>query len=242
MPILNVSTRDSTDWWENLVKDSAAKKQRPLEFEDDPVAMACAVHRSWKTDGTGQSLDLGSIPVEPQDRSRADAIRRYYSAKFVEMALRGHQVSEFRLKMAEVLDGRRQLVESEIGLLYRLPYFYDEDTETDWIYENTASDQTLDYYRNLDAIIQTLTLTPLRKIFRAQKNGNSTVRYWFLTQHGYPAVMSVAGSNPLNSLMNSLFQLPVLHVDAGIKLSSRIGQISGDRYHLELFNLVLISQ
>lgn len=241
MPILSVSTKDSTDWWEDLIKESAAKKQQPVEFKDDPVAMACAVHRSWKADGTGQSLDLGSIPVEPDDRARAKAIRCYYGAKFVEMALRGHQVSEFRLKMAEVLDGRRQLAESEIGLLYRLPYFYEEDTETDWIYENTASDQTLDYYRNLDALVQPLSLTPLRKIFRARKNGNSIVRYWFLTQHRYPAVVPVAGSNPLNSLMNSLFQMPVLQVDAGIKLSGRIGQPSGDRYHLELFNLVLVT-
>ena len=240
MPILSVSTTATTNWWEDLVNLSAVKKQQPVEFKDDPVAMACAVHRSWKTHETPQFQELESAEIEPEDRDRAEAIRRYYGAKFVEMALRGRQPSEFRLKLAEVLGGRRQLAESEIGMLYRLPYFYDEDTETDWIYANTASDQTLEYYRGLEHVVKPLTLTPLRRVLRSQRLGDS-IKYWFVTQHGHPALISVAKSNPLNAMIDSLFELPQLRVQAHLKIGTRRGHNVQDQFHFELINPRLLA-
>jgi hypothetical protein len=239
MPILSVSTTTTNDWWDDIVKESEAKK-KPAVFKDDPVAMACAVHRSWKQVSTAQFMDLEAAWVQAEDRDRAAEIRRYYGFKFTEMALRGHQPSEFRLKLAEVLDGRRQLAESEIGMLYRLPYFYDEDTDTDWIYANTASDQTLEYYRGLDYQTQRLTLTPLRQVLRSQRSGDS-VRYWFSTQHGHPAVISVAKSNPLNAMMDSLFELPRLEMQAHVKIGTRRGHNVQDQYHFDLINPRLVS-
>lgn len=240
MPIINVATTAATDWWEDLIKESESKKKLAV-FKDDPVAMACAVHRSWKTHETAQFLELESALIKPEDRDRAEAIRRYYGAKFVEMALRGHQPSEFRLKLAEVLDGRRQLAESEIGMLYRLPYFYDEDTETDWIYANTASDQTLEYYRGLEHVVKPLTLTPLRQVLRSQRLGDS-IKYWFVTQHGHPALISVAKSNPLSAMMSSLFELPQLRVQAHLKIGTRRGHNVQDQFHLDLVQPRLVNK
>jgi len=239
MPILSVSTTDAANWWDDLIKESEAKK-KPAVFKDDPVAMACAVHRSWKTHETPQFQELEPALIESEDRDRAEAIRRYYGTKFVEMALRGRQPSEFRLKLAEVLDGRRQLAESEIGMLYRLPYFYDEDIETDWIYANTASDQTLEYYRELEHLVKPLTLTPLRQVLRSQRLGDS-IKYWFVTQHGHPAVISVAKSNPLNAMMGSLFELPQLRIVAQLRIGTRRGHNIQDQFHFELINPRLLS-
>jgi hypothetical protein len=238
MPILSVSTA-TPSWFEDLVK-SVPSKESHVTFRDDPVAMACAVHRSWKTHETPQFQELESALITSEDRDRAEAIRRYYGAKFVEMALRGRQPSEFRLKLAEVLDGRRQLKESEIGMLYRLPYFYDEDTDTDWIYANTASGQTLEYYRGLEHLVKPLTLTPLRQVLRSQRLGDS-IKYWFVTQHGHPAVISVAKSNPLNAMMDSLFELPQLKVQAQLKIGTRRGHNVQDQFHFELINPRLLS-
>jgi hypothetical protein len=234
MPILSVSTTTTNNWFEDLVNEAESKKKLAV-FQDDPVAMACAVHRSWKTHETAQFLELESALIKPEDRDRAAAIRRYYGAKFTEMALRGHQPSEFRLKLAEVLDGRRQLAESEVGMLYRLPYFYDEDTETDWIYANTLSGQTLEYYHGLDELVQPLTLTPLRQVLRSQRLGDS-IKYWFVTQHGHPALISVAKSNSLNAMMSSLFELPSLEVEAYIKIGTRRGHNVRDQFHFDLVN------
>lgn len=239
MPILNISTMATPNWYEDLIK-SVPPKESHVQFQDDPVAMACAVHRSWKTHETPQFSELESAEIEPEDRDRAEAIRRYYGAKFVEMALRGYQLSEFRLKLAEVLDGRRQLAESEVGMLYRLPYFYDEDTDTDWIYANTASGQTLEYYRGLEHVVKPLTLTPLRQVLRSQRLGDS-IKYWFVTQHGHPAVISVAKSNPLNAMMSSLFELPQLKVQAHLKIGTRRGHNVVDQYHFDLINPRLLA-
>ncbi len=240
MPIITVSTTDAANWWDNLIKESESKPKRQAVFKDDPVAMACAVHRSWKTHETPQFQELESVLIEPEDRDRAEAIRRYYGAKFVEMALRGYQLSEFRLKLAEVLDGRRQLAESEVGMLYRLPYFYDEDTDTDWIYANTASGQALAYWKGLEHVTVTLTLTPLRRVLRSQRLGDS-VKYWFVTEHNYPAVISVAKSNPLNAMMDSLFELPQLRVAAQLRIGTRRGHNVQDQFHFELINPRLLS-
>ena len=239
MPILSVSTVANPSWFEDLVKSAPSTESYAI-FKDDPVAMACAVHRSWKTHETPQFSELESALIEPEDRDRAESIRRYYGAKFVEMALRGHQPSEFRLKLAEVLDGRRQLKESEVGMLYRLPYFYDEDTDTDWIYANTASGQTLEYYRVLEHLVKPLTLTPLRQVLRSQRLGDS-IKYWFVTQHGHPAVISVAKSNPLNAMMDSLFELPQLRVQAQLRIGTRRGHNVQDQFHFELINPRLLA-
>lgn len=233
MPILSVSTAVPS-WFDDLVR-SVPSTESHVQFQDDPVAMACAVHRSWQTDETPQFLELTAALIEPEDRLRAEAIRRYYGAKFVEMALRGHQPSQFRLKLAEVLDGRRQLKESEIGMLYRLPYFYDEDTETDWIYANTASGQTLTYWNDLDQLVMPLILTPLRRVLRSQRSGD-VVKYWFVTEHNYPAVISVAKSNSLNAMMDSLFELPQLKVEAQLRICTRRGHNVQDQFHFDLIN------
>ena len=238
MPILSVSTTATTNWWEDLLKEPDPKKL--AVFRDDPVAMACAVHRSWKTHETPQFQELESALIVPEDRDRAEAIRRYYGAKFVEMALRGRQLSEFRLRLAEVLDGRRQLAESEVGMLYRLPYFYDEDTETDWIYANTESGQALAYWNNLDQLVMPLTLTPLRQVLRSQRSGD-VVKYWFVTEHNYPAVISVAKSNPLNAMMDSLFGLPQLKVEAQLRIGTRRGHNIQDQFHFDLINPRLLA-
>lgn len=215
-------------------------KPNVLTFQDDPVAMACAVYRSWKTHQTAQFQDLEESLIMPEDRICADAIRQYYIAKFVELALRGQSLSQFRLKLAEVLDGRRQLKKSEVGMLYRLPYFYDEDVTTDWIYENTAVDHTVNHFRDRDQVLNRLTLTPLRRVMRSQRSGD-VVKYWFVDQHQHPVMISVAKNNPLNSLMESLWSMQQLQVTGQIQLKSRPGHGIRDRFHFELFNMKLIS-
>lgn len=242
MPILNISTVTTPGWYEDQVKSiPVPPKESHVQFRDDPVAMACAVHRAWKTDESPQFQDLWRAAITPQDRLRAAAIRDYYGAKFTEMALRGRTPSEFRLKLSEVLDGRRRLGQSEIGMLYRLPYFYDEDTETDWIYANTATAQTLEYYCGLEHLVQRLTLTPLRQVLRSQRQGD-VVRYWWATQHGHPAVISVAKSNSLGAMAASLFDRPSLEVTAQLKLGTRPGHNVVDQYHLELINMRLLTK
>jgi hypothetical protein len=212
-----------------------------LTFQDDPVAMACAVYRSWKTDQVVQFADLEESLIMPEDRICADAIRQYYGVKFVEMALRhGRSLSQFRLKLAEVLRGQRQLKKSEVGMLYRLPYFYDEDVTTDWIYENTAVDHTVEHFHDRDQVLNRMTLTPLRRVLRSQRSGD-VVKYWFVDQHQHPVMIPVAKNNLLNSLMESLWSMQRLEVTGQIKIKSRIGHGVQNRFHFELFNMKLIN-
>ena len=116
----------SIDWDDFLKSNGAAES--PIVFKDDPIAMACASYRLSQQGGFAW-LDLHAATVEPQDRETAVAIRKYYADRLLITALKSNGVvSEFRRKLYGVVTDNYQVKKSEEGLLYRLPYFYAEDT------------------------------------------------------------------------------------------------------------------
>ena len=118
----------------------APKTPEPdMEFHDDPVALACASYRAFLKSSI-RWAELKDVTVTDQDREQAAHIRKYYSDRILlaAVAARG-EMSEFRRKLYGLLIGQTGLKKRDVGLLYRLPYFYAEDTAMDQVMEQTES-------------------------------------------------------------------------------------------------------
>lgn len=118
----------------------APKTPEPdMEFHDDPVALTCASYRTFLTTGI-RWTDLKDITATDQDRELAAHIRKYYSDRILLAAVAAKgEMSEFRRKLYGLLIGQTGLKKRDSGLLYRLPYFYAEDTAMDQVMEQTES-------------------------------------------------------------------------------------------------------
>lgn len=191
--------------WDNFLNSVGAPTEVPIVFEDDPIAMACASYRLSQEGGFAW-LDLHTVTVEPQDRDTADNIRKYYADRLLMTALKSKGVmSEFRRKLYGVITGNYQLKKSEEGLLYRLPYFYAEDTGLDHVMSQTQSASMV----NAATAKIAGKFTLVKKIFCSRANARSHWQFWFVRGTSpVPFMVEIKDDNVLYKLFDTLTQQP----------------------------------
>lgn len=196
---LTIDTKSDESWFE--------KKPEPdLEFAQDPVALACGSYRLFLESGIRWS-ELSDIVVTDADREQAALIRKYYSDRILisAVAARG-QMSDFRQKLYGLLIGQTKLKKRDVGLLYRLPYFYAEDTAMDQIMERTTSvDANSPVTRNVIGQFQLI-----RRIDVSRRSGE-TVQLWLQkgTDTTTPYMIAAKRDNPFLGLVESVLAQPV---------------------------------
>lgn len=177
----------------------------PVVFKDDPVAMAIAVHRRWKeVNRTGDRwADLETAQITEQDRQVSTELRKYYADRIMMTMLGNNKVSEFRRKLYGVVTNSLNLNKGDIGLLYRLPYFYDEDLALDRIMAQT---QPLIQREPTERIQGRFTV--IETVFRSRRAGDYT-QLW-MTREGSPApyMLTIKADNPYHRLIVKLLEQP----------------------------------
>ena len=212
-------------------------------FTDDPVALACAAHREWVAGSTGLTMtadrwkSFNMVKVTDDDRRKALDLRKYYQQRYTMQALIS-TLTEYQKKCAEFLSGTHYLTTEEIGLLYRLPYFYEEDLAIDQIVELTKTDDAKYMNRPYREDQTGADIVPLLKVLKSRKSGD-IYQYWFRSENGYAVVQEVKMSDPLLKLVDSLFKQPKLHVNAYVK-GERFPAPHKDRAYGKLSRLELI--
>ena len=188
--------------WDDFF-NSVHPPESPVAFKDDPIAMACASYRMSKEGGFAW-LDLHAATVEPQDRETAAAIRKYYADRLLMAALKSSiSTSEFRRKLYGVVTDSYQVKKSEEGLLYRLPYFYAEDTGLDHVMSQTQSASMI------ESKTVTGRFTLVKKIFCSRAAGKSHWQFWFVCDGlSVPFMTEIKEDNVLYKLFDSLTQTP----------------------------------
>jgi hypothetical protein len=115
-------------------------------------------------------------------------------------------MSEFRKKLYGLLIGKTGLKKKDIGLLYRLPYFYVEDTALDQVIAQTESPKS--------ALAQDTIAGTFNLIQRVQVSRRSmeSVQFW-LRHHKKtaPFMIAVKADNPMLPLLESILErgLPI---------------------------------
>jgi hypothetical protein len=176
---------------------------RPLTEVADPLALSCASYRMWETLGH-RWVNWGDVKHTDQDVEQAQQIRRYYRDRIALQILRGGTVSKFRTELYDICNGGI-MRHCHRGMLYKLPYFYAEDTARDQLLGQFKIGNRAD--RN-PSFIKT-ELTPVRTVFRTRRGAKGeSVEYWFQDQKQELYMTDINYSNDYRPLLDSLFRLP----------------------------------
>jgi hypothetical protein len=187
------------------------------EFSDDPVALSITSYLIWLKNPRRRWVSVDEVAqVAPEARSMAQELRTYYLHRGTMKILQGHQPTEFQNKMMGLLADTRRLKTDELGILYRLPYFWQEDLALDLIFEGAVNIDVKPAGPHLP-VWHTVTtharLTPVREVLKSRKSGDF-VQFWFANSDGERCMYAVRADNSLISLFRSLFKRESMQVKA----------------------------
>lgn len=196
----------SPDFLDIFDEKKMAKEPAPrATFHDDPLALSCASYRLFKENPARRFVNIDTLTAADEDRVHAQSIRKYYGALYMMKALSGVPLTKFQQKASQFLAGLHHLTTEETGLLYKLPYFYEEDITLDRIVEQTVSGSN----RRVESKI--LELTPLEQVFQSRK-GAEVIQFYYRDQHNVAAVVQVRTQDPLLPMIRGLFKQPQIRV------------------------------
>lgn len=201
------------DPYANGYSNATKRQDSPVaKFSDDPLSLSCASWRIFKDTPERRWTNLDVVKASSEDRAMAQNIRDYYNQRYTMQALKGRQLTEYQQKTAQFLSGLHHLKTDELGLLYKLPYFYTEDCGIDSVIESTVS-----YEQPLNRTHDRYTLTPVKQIFRTRKSGEM-VQFWYRDQDRHAVLIECRGTDPLLSVLRGLFWQPQIQVQSYVKL------------------------
>ena len=205
-----ISIQDlATSGWET---DPYVKKYQVLEIEEDLLALSCAwqrIREIRKTDTSGPYNAISKLTdptlfnsVTEVDYTKAAQVRDYYSKKIMLWKLKGESLSRFREDMNAFIhtDGKI-FKEDMMPLAYRLPEFYDYDSDFDML--------SNEYNKKVSQTTQhevTGKRLKLAKTYVVSKKHNKRKEYWFSDDNNDLVSMSIDLSNPLLSLLDTCAQ------------------------------------
>jgi hypothetical protein len=196
----------------------AGTQSDPIIWQHDPLHLSCESYLlslpSTHTTVVHRYMNLSRLRPSGLAMDLAERIRSYYLGTLSFQTLKGTPLSSFRKKLYAFLMGEYQLKQDELGLLYKLPYFYADDQQLIEIAEQTES---VDHVLMRD-LSWNEVLTPLKRVIRVPRSGErgDWVTYWWRTRSNC-AVMMDGGEKQGNfaSLMDGLFVLGrELHFEA----------------------------
>ena len=188
---------------------------KPLDCKDDPLALSWASYHAWQAGGP-RWLALSEVTATERDHQLAQATRRYYAGKIAVQLLQGQPVSKFRQDLYELCSGGA-ITNGHRGMVFQLPYLYSEDQSRERLAERFRSVEFgQDFNRYLQVAV-CLDLTPAEQLFVcSRKNQTDKTEYWFTDSAGLPYMIDVLHSNPLKTLVDSLYARPQLRLGAHI--------------------------
>ena len=202
MGLITVDLLEENDPWAKCI-ESLPKPPAPIKFNNDPVAAACASYRIWDNGKGTRWSELEDVKVLPEDEAKAHELKRYYRDRLVIESLKNTNgnVSSFRKKLGALVTDQLVITKDELGLLYRLPYFYQEDQQVDKVMAKTVpAEQSL----RGDTVTANFVLE--EKVLRSRRSGDF-YDYWFTSDHSPAAYrFTLKHDNNLRQFVESFMQ------------------------------------
>lgn len=210
---LSAKLQELVDPWNSNLKFD--ETPGPLvKLPADPVACACASYRVWKENPGRRWEDIETVVVWQDDIEEAERLKKYYRDRMIIEALKssnGINRSQFRQKLAKLVINELPITKKEIGLLYRLPYFYEEDQALDNIVATTNDSRVnITTCHAYNAVFE-----PLKKILVSRASGDYH-HYWFSDAEHTPYNLVIKSDNPLLSMFEALYNKGPMHLYATI--------------------------
>jgi hypothetical protein len=215
------------------------KSSPVIKLPDDPIALGCASYRLGLK-GLGQYHDFDNLAVQSEDREMAQNIRNYYRAKITWQMLKNtneqRPVSEFRRKLMGIIERTHDITQADIGILYRIPYFYVEDREHDAIFADLPEYSIVQTpAKNLES---TMTLTRRVQVLRRTR---SVTQYWFSVENTVvPCMATIDNQNVLRHLFDSIVDRGPVRLEAHWYPKTLWGSQGRDRDYYQLAHIRLV--
>jgi hypothetical protein len=205
-PFINVSLSiTDEEILERISKDDV--KDKAVQLNDDPIALAVSVYDRWvNRESFDRWASLHTATALPEHRVQADRIREYYCNRILVKKLKSGSVTPYYQELYELVTGRGPLLNRHLGMLYRLPYFYVEDTSREQLIEQFRDAPILNLSKHVLAVEQVKTLQPIKEILRSRRS-SEIIEFWYRDEAGLPVLHTVNSGNPLIHLVRSLFAI-----------------------------------
>jgi len=194
---------DVTTWLEEYEIQQRAQDRRPIAEKADPLALSWVAYHVWTKFPQKRWAPWRDLEVHEHDRAMADETRRYYRNRLAMQALKSNQEpTQFSRDLYDVCNGGI-MRECHRGMLYRLPYFYVEDTGREALIEATKAQPDLQGLPISLVEISTRELRRHSRIFHSRRS-RERMEYWFHDlETGYAVMWPVDYQNPLRSVIES---------------------------------------
>ncbi len=181
-------------------------KEQEKVFDLDPLLLSCSLKDLYEQTGIHYSMDDSRVAehANSEIKDRAEQVRKYFTKKFFWSNLANKfQLSDFRTRVCYLLENRvRSCKEQDIGIYYKLPYFYEEDMIYEEFKKKYNTTDVPSVYRVQQSERVKLTLTYLKSTSSRQRKRNIK-RFWF-TDNTYLYNIDIANDNPLLEMFNQL--------------------------------------
>ena len=224
---------------------SSTYKEKETKFEADPLVLAVALKEMFEETGVHSSLEDPRVleHVTEAAREQAEQIRKYFSKKFFWNNLTNtRELSGFRSRVCYLLENRvRVCKEKDIGIYYKLPYFYEEDMIYDEFKKqyNTTDLPYKTWYAgglNKKTEKERITLKYIKTTACRQQKRNIN-RFWF-TDSKYLYSIMIANDNPLLDMFK---QLVIDSVEVTFETYYNVDRIDQMNFY-KLFNFSLAKE
>jgi hypothetical protein len=196
---------DTNTFLQEFEIQERARDRRPLTERADPLALSWAAYRVWQKFPDRRWAPWSDLEIHEHDHDMSRITRQYYRDRLAMRALKSpNEPTEFARDLYDICTGGVMRV-CHTGLLYRLPYFYVEDTETDSLMDRYPDCPGIsDIVPAFLLARETRSLKPDCMIFRSRRSGE-IMRYWFRDLGtGHPVSWNVKYDNPLRSVVDHL--------------------------------------
>lgn len=201
--------------WDEIVSLPADSTQEvSYNFTVDPLLVSCTLYRliaesraKDKIDHLNWSLtdhtDKIIAKITDQDRVFAESLVSYYKSKLIMAKLRGDHFTKFKTDLLKYLtDSPTSVTSKFVGMIYKLPYFYQYDMQLIEIFDGAKSD--LEKVPNhLER--QDINLSFISKADTGQKKARH-YEYWFKDENNLRFLVEVEKYNPIRPLWEKAIQ------------------------------------
>jgi hypothetical protein len=218
---------DNEAWIETETVSVYDLNEQNVTFPVDPLVISCCRYRrsnkeslDYDDEAAFSTIDLYSAKhqtITADDFALADSIRTYYKGKVTFALLRGEQLSKFKQDLAALLalewtDTREITISQKyIGMIYKLPYFYEHDTTIEnEVFDSRKLQPIQTRYRHGESV----ALTYIRSVARHQKR-NPSISYWFKDSSGTRFRIDVDKTNSLIPAWEQLIKSGPVHIEGG---------------------------
>lgn len=181
---------------------------RPLTEKADPLALSWASYAVYLRSPQRRWVPFSDVEAHEHDHHMAEVTRRYYRNRLALEALRSNDIpSRFRRDLYDICNGGI-MRHKHLGMIYRLPYFYVEDTSRDELVSQFPLTP-----RGSKPVPRSIhgpaprRLVTVGQILRSRSRQES-MQYWFRDENQHPVVMHLELKNPLHDLAKSIFGTP----------------------------------